>query len=77
MHGLIADSVSIESQHHYCVGGENLPMGEPHRRAYINSPKGREELQAAEIPDNYKKAILEIWGKKPTVEDEIIEEPTE
>lgn len=49
------------------------------RRAYINSPTGRADLKAdceqSNSPEVYS-AVMEVWGDAPTIEDEVIPEPT-
>ena len=68
---LTADSVSIKKQQYTVVDGKEYPIGEPWRRAYINSVQGRTQIHA-EVSEPYKSAILAVWGDKPTVT-----EPTE
>ena len=68
---LTQDSVSLKKQQFTTIDGKEYAIGEPWRRAYINSVQGRAQVQA-EVPEPYKSAILEVWGDKPTVT-----EPTE
>ena len=65
---LTADSVSIKKQQYTVVDGKEYPIGEPWRRAYINSVQGRAQVQA-EVPEPYLSAIMAVWGDAPTVPD--------
>ena len=38
------------------------------RMAYVNSPTGRKQL-TDKLPEEYVKAVLALWGEKPTVSD--------
>ena len=68
---LNVDSVSLKKQQYTTVDGKEYPIGEPWRRAYINSAQGRAQVQA-EVPEPYLSAIMAVWGETPTVT-----EPTE
>lgn len=59
---LTKDGVSIKTERF--VGNEAL--GLPHRKAYVNSTRGRAELQA-EVAKPYLSSILSVWGDEPTV----------
>jgi hypothetical protein len=65
---LTADSVSLKKQRYETVDGAEYAIGEPWRRAYVNSALGRAEVEA-EISDPYKTAIFAVWGDTPTVDD--------
>ena len=65
---LTADSVSIKKQQYTVVDGKEYPIGEPWRRAYVNSIQGRVQVQA-EVPEPYQSAIFAVWGNAPTVPD--------
>lgn len=65
---LNSDSVSVKTQNHMIIDGVDYDIGLPHRKAYINSVKGRAEL-SSEIPEPYLSGILAVWGDEPTVED--------
>ncbi len=65
---LTQDSVSLKKQQYTVVDGKEYPIGEPWRRAYINSPQGRAQVQE-EVPEPYKSAIFAVWGDAPTVTD--------
>lgn len=58
---LTQDSVSVKMQDYILHEGQEYPMGQPHRKAYVNSVRGREEIQA-ELPVAQVNSILAIWG---------------
>ena len=60
------DSVSIKKQKYIVVDGQEYAIGESWRRAYINSEKGRQQVQE-EVPKPYRLAIFAVWGDTPTV----------
>lgn len=59
-------SVSVRTQTYIEHGGVEYAVGEPHRRAYVNSERGRAEI-AAELPEPYLSAVLAVWGEAPTI----------
>ena len=63
---LTQDSVSLKRQNYTEIEGQLQPVGQPWRRAYVNSEQGRAQV-AAEIPEPYKSAIFAVWGDEPTV----------
>lgn len=63
---LTQDSVSLKKQQCVVVEGTEYPIGEPWRRAYVNSTKGREQVQT-EVAAPYKTAIFAVWGTTPSV----------
>ncbi|MEN6317058.1 MAG: hypothetical protein ABFD25_22725 [Clostridiaceae bacterium] len=63
---LTQDSVSLKKQQYTMVGSKEYPIGQPWRRAYVNSTQGRTQVQA-EVAEPYKSAIMAIWGSNPTV----------
>lgn len=63
---LTQDSVSVKTQRYYDDDGTLYPIGQPHRKAYVNSIKGREEV-INELPLAQQNAIFSIWGDTPTV----------
>ena len=63
---LTQDSVSIKKQKYIVVDGQEYAVGEPWRRAYINSEKGREQVQT-EVPEPHLSVIMTVWGDTPTV----------
>ncbi len=66
---LTLNSVSIKKESFFTVDGKEYPLGEPHRKAYVNSESGRAEL-TAEVPEPYLSAVMAVWGEEPTVSDE-------
>lgn len=66
---LTQDSVSVKTQKYVEVEGAEYPIGEPHRRAYVNSEAGRAAVEA-ELPEAQQNAIFAVWGDAPTVVEE-------
>ena len=58
--------VSVKKQKYISVDGVTYPIGEPHRRAYVNSERGRFEL-ASELAEPYFSTVMALWGDTPTV----------
>ena len=67
---LTQDSVSVKKQHYTMVDGIEYAIGQPHRKAYINSTRGREEIQT-ELPAAQQNAVFSVWGDTPTVDESI------
>lgn len=65
---LTTNSVSLKKQKFATVDGDEYPIGEPWRKAYVNSINGRSEVET-EVSEPYKTAILSVWGASPTVDD--------
>ena len=65
---LTPDSVSVKKQNYIEQGGQQYPVGQPWRRAYVNSPTSRAQVQT-EVPEPYRTAIFAVWGDTPTVTD--------
>ena len=63
---LTETGVSVKTQKYIEDGGVEYAVGEPHRKAYVNSERGRAEI-AAELPEPYLSAVLAVWGEAPTV----------
>ena len=63
---LTEDSVSVKKQQYTTVNGKEHTIGEPWRRAYVNSVKGREQVQA-EVIEPYRSVVMMMWGDTPTV----------
>lgn len=63
---LTQDSVSVKTQRYVVVEGQEYPIGEPHRRAYVNSVHGRQAVQD-EVPEPHRSAIFVLWGDEPTI----------
>jgi hypothetical protein len=62
---LTESSVSVKTQKYSEENGVEYLVGEPHRCAYINSERGRNEI--AELPEPYLSAVMAVWGDAPTV----------
>lgn len=73
---LTRDSVSVRKQKFVVVDDVEYPVGEPWRRAYANSERGRQAVQE-EVPEPYLSAIMAVWGPEPTVQDPVDESPVE
>ena len=67
---LTQDSVSVKTQRYYDDNGTLYPIGQPHRKAYANSIRGREEVQN-ELPLAQVNAIFSVWGDTPTVDETV------
>lgn len=67
---LTQDSVSVKKQQYTVVNGVEYPIGQPWRRAYVNSVNGRQQVHE-EVPEPYKSVIMLMWGSEPTVKEEI------
>ena len=65
---LTQDSVSIKKQTYIDYMGQKYLIGEPWRRAYINSVQGRQQI-VDELPQAQVNAIMAVWGDTPTVEE--------
>ncbi len=73
---LSTESVSILTRKVPIDGEVKSQVGENHRRTYLNSVSGREEL-LKEQTENVVNAVFAIWGSEPVVEEPIIEEEDE
>ncbi|MCL2532420.1 MAG: hypothetical protein FWE40_09785 [Oscillospiraceae bacterium] len=71
---LTQHSVSVGAQTYLAQDEQLLPVGDLHRTAFINSPLGRKSLENSDFDKTIKTAILTVWGKYPTLEDEPEEE---
>ncbi|GIP17754.1 hypothetical protein J40TS1_33960 [Paenibacillus montaniterrae] len=69
-------SVSVKTQKVIEVEGVEHLLGEPHRKAYLNSASGRLEVQA-ELPEAQQNAIFAVWGDSPTVTEQSPEQNTD
>lgn len=65
---LTQDGVSVKKQQYTTVDGIEYSIGQAHRKAYINSTRGREEI-VNELPLVQQNAIFAIWGDIPTVDE--------
>ena len=67
---LTQDSVSVKTQQYTEVESQEYPVGNPHRKAYMNSVRGREEI-INELPLSQQNAIFAVWGETPTIDEGI------
>jgi hypothetical protein len=65
---LTADHVHLRKQNYTTIDGVEYPIGNPWRRAYVNSTSGRAQVQA-DVAEPYLTAIMAVWGDSPTIED--------
>ena len=65
---LTQDSVSVKKQQYVEIDGTEYPVGQPWRRAYVNSVRGRQQVEE-EVPEPHRTAIFAVWGDTPTVEE--------
>lgn len=63
---LTKDSVSVLRQETVENNGAEYAVSEPHRKAYANSAKGRDEI-TEELSGEYLNAVMAMWGDRPTV----------
>ena len=61
------NSVSVATRKYIEEEGVKYFVGEIHRKAYVNSVNGREDIKN-ELPEPYLSAVMAIWGDSPTVE---------
>ena len=64
--GLNKYTVSVETQKYINIDGTEQNLGQPHRKAYSNSVRGRVEI-ANELAEPYLSAVMAVWGDIPTV----------
>lgn len=64
---LTTDSVSVKKQNYMVVDGVEYRIGQPRRKAYLNSITGREEA-STELPQAQRNAVFAVWGDSPSVE---------
>lgn len=60
------DGVSVSKQTYIDYMGQQYPIGQLWRRAYVNSIQGRQQV-VAELPQAQANAIMAVWGDTPTV----------
>ena len=66
---LSQNSVSVKKQQYIIQNEIEYAIGQPHRKAYINSVRGREDVQN-ELPLAQQNAIFAVWGDTPTVTED-------
>ncbi|KYG91492.1 hypothetical protein A0U40_00660 [[Bacillus] sp. KCTC 13219] len=62
------DNVSVSKQTYIDYQGQQYPIGELWRRAYINNNSGRQQI-VNELPQAQVNAIMAVWGDEPTVDE--------
>ena len=67
---LTQDSVSVKKQQYTIVDGKEYAIGEPWRRAYVNSINGRQQVEN-EVAEPYRTIIFLMWGDTPTVIEKV------
>lgn len=67
---LTQDGVSVKKQQYIVQDSIEYAIGQPYRKAYVNSTKGREEAEN-ELPIEQQTAIFAIWGDAPTIDESI------
>lgn len=65
---LTQDKVSVVKQKVIVVENVEYPMEGIWRTAYINSERGRAQVEK-EIPEPYLSAIMSMWGDSPTINE--------
>ena len=65
---LTTDSVSVPTREVADINGVKTQIGKNMRKAYANSPIGREMI-AKELPEEYANTVLTLWGETATIQD--------
>ena len=65
---LTENTVSVKTEKYIEDGVQEIKVGNPHRKAYVNSAVGRAQVQA-DLPEPQRNAIFEVWGSEPTVDE--------
>lgn len=65
---LTTESVSVLTREFADINGVKTQIGANMRKAYANSPMGREMI-AKELPEEYANTVLTLWGKTATIQD--------
>lgn len=60
------NSVSVVTRKYIEEEGVKYFVGDIHRRAYVNSEEGRQEINQ-ELAEPYLSAVMTVWGDTPTV----------
>lgn len=69
LENLTQDFVHVKKQEYIEIEGNEYPINDPFRRAYLNSVRGRSEVEH-QLPNPQKEAIFAVWGGEPTVVEE-------
>lgn len=65
---LTTESVSVLTREFADINGIKTQLGANMRKAYVNSPMGREIL-SKELPEEYANTVLTLWGAEATIQD--------
>ena len=65
---LTETSVSILRQKFIEVDGQQVQVGQDHRKVYVNSELSRSEMMN-ELPEQYVNTVFSLWGDIPTVQE--------
>lgn len=65
---LTTESVSVLTKEFADINGIKTQIGTNMRKAYANSPMGREMI-AKELPEEYANTVLTLWGTEATIQD--------
>jgi hypothetical protein len=65
---LTTESVSVLTREFADINGVKTQIGTNMRKAYVNSPMGREMI-AKELPEEYVNTVLTLWGETATIQD--------
>lgn len=65
---LTTESVSVLTREFADINGVKTQIGANMRKAYANSPMGREMI-AKELPEEYANTVLTLWGTEAIVQD--------
>lgn len=60
------NSVSVVTRKYIEEDGTKYFVGDIHRRAYVNSEGGRQEI-SKELAEPYLSAVMAVWGDIPTI----------
>lgn len=64
------NSVSVKIQQFTEVDKVEYLIGQPYRKSYLNSTRGRQEVKN-ELPNQQQNAIFAVWGDAPTMDESV------
>ena len=62
--------VTVYVNNYVMVDGQKTKLGETRSFCFNNSPHDRDALRNV-VPDNYYRAVIDVWGASPKVEDPV------
>ncbi len=65
---LCPDSVVVMTREYVNINGQEIQLGDTTSVCYNNCPYDRKRMQAA-LPEQYRNAVLAVWGETATLED--------